>query len=561
MRIWKILRASGVALIVGACGGGGSGGGGAASPPSTTPTVPAGPATLNVTLLPASRELAVPEDTRVTEVVFEAQVSGTATTTVVPDIAFDPAHLATKDGVTSVGGNYRVSLSTLANMPRDASGQVTFRLCQDTACAAVYPGSTKVFSYTSRLQLLDWVTYQRDAQRTGHVPLTVNPARFSKMWEWSVPTPYMIGVATSGDQIYLTSVEASWGTYPTRLHVLNALDGTLKWSFDFGEAHEIGAPTVVGDKVFVTTNVGAAGVPISTTTGYFWCLDRTTPTVLCKFPVTDGVVSPAPAGDRVLRVGGGSPNARLVGVSIATGALTYDSPMGHVMSLNSGVAVAPAGDRAYVYSGIGLQVWNTKIGALEFAIPDPGYDPTLVQTSYASTPVVTSTGDVVALSGPGHGGGLSFLGTTFGHGRSLVSYDIDNRAVRWRTATRYLAAPVAANSVLYVTGYDFRRLSALDERTGKVLWQWEPPLPIFNAPYPVSYFMGPVLALDNIVMVSTHDRIYAVDTTTHQAVWSYDRPGIMAVTRDGVLLILEAHFDSISGVLRSNGKIVAIKMN
>lgn len=371
----------------------------------------------------------------------------------------------------------------------------------------------------------------------------------------------MIGVATSGDQIYLTSIEASSGTYPTKLHVLNASDGSLNLSFDLGEAHEIGAPTVVGGKVFLTTSVGAAGLPISATTGYFWCLDRTAPTVLCKFPVTDGVVSPAPAGDRVLRVGGGSPNARLGGVSIETGAPIYDSPMGHVMSLNSGVAVAPAGDRAYVYSGFGLQVWNTRIGALEFAIPDPLYDPTLVQTTYASTPVVTSTGDVVALSGPSYGGGLSFLGTTYGSGRPLVSYDVVNRAVRWKTAARYLAAPVVANGALYVTGYDLRRLSALDERTGAVLWQWAPPPPIFNAPYPVSYFMGPVLALDNIVLVSTHDRIYAVDTTTHEAVWSYDRPGIMAVNRDGVLLILEAHFDSISGVLRSNGKIVALKMN
>lgn len=523
---------------------------------------------MNVTLSPASRDLFVPEDMRVADVIFDAQVSGAATTPIIPNIAFNPAHLIAKDGITSVGGNYRVSLSTVASIPLGASGQVTFRLCADAGCNVVYPGSTQIFKYTVKLQLLDWSNFQRDARQTGYVPLIADPSRFLKLWEWSDPIPrHLMGVATSGDQIFLTSFAAPYGNYSAKLYALDAADGTLNWSYDFGEYHTISAPATARNKVFLTTHIDATIPPVTppgNSTGHFWCIDQSGPTVRCKHALTtvgdygSPRVSPTPIGDVAVVVAGAS-NARLMAVNLTSGALSYDSPMGH--SMTQGAGVAAAGNRAFVYSGPGLQVWDVVTGSLEFTISDPLYDPSYMQIRYFSTPVITSHGDVVALSGPADSSSLGLFATSFSGRRPLVSYDIANRTVRWKTTEKYLAPPVVANGVLYLTDYDQRKLTALDELTGAVLWTWSPPPPIYNAPFPNSYFMGPIIAIRNMVLVSTHDRIYAVDTITHQTVWSYDHPGIMAVTRTGVLLILEAYTDAIGGVLTSNGNVVAFQLN
>lgn len=62
-----------------------------------------------------------------------------------------------------------------------------------------------------------------------------------------------------------------------------------------------------------------------------------------------------------------------------------------------------------------------------------------------------------------------------------------------------------------------------------------------------------IVATHNLVFVSTDQNVYAIDLTTHQAVWSYPKPGMLAISSRGLLLIS-------TGATISDGNLVAIKL-
>lgn len=62
-----------------------------------------------------------------------------------------------------------------------------------------------------------------------------------------------------------------------------------------------------------------------------------------------------------------------------------------------------------------------------------------------------------------------------------------------------------------------------------------------------------ILVTHNLVFVSTDQHIYAIDLSTHQAVWNIPKSGTLALSRNGVLLIT-------TGATISDGNLVAIKL-
>jgi outer membrane protein assembly factor BamB len=58
---------------------------------------------------------------------------------------------------------------------------------------------------------------------------------------------------------------------------------------------------------------------------------------------------------------------------------------------------------------------------------------------------------------------------------------------------------------------------------------------------------------DNLVFASSSSAVYAIDIATRQAVWSYPRPGMLALSADATLLIA-------TGATASDGGVVAIRL-
>ncbi|MHA2217862.1 MAG: hypothetical protein ACXACY_18155 [Candidatus Hodarchaeales archaeon] len=46
-----------------------------------------------------------------------------------------------------------------------------------------------------------------------------------------------------------------------------------------------------------------------------------------------------------------------------------------------------------------------------------------------------------------------------------------------------------------------------------------------------------MIATKNLLLVSNSIKSYAVDLTTHKTVWSYDIGGLLALSKQGILLI------------------------
>lgn len=89
-------------------------------------------------------------------------------------------------------------------------------------------------------------------------------------------------------------------------------------------------------------------------------------------------------------------------------------------------------------------------------------------------------------------------------------------------------------------------LDALSEANGQVLWSWTPPAGDTS-------FHRNILVTHNLVFVSTDQHVYAIDQSTHQAVWNIPSPGTLALSRNGVLLIT-------TGATISDGNLVEIKL-
>jgi outer membrane protein assembly factor BamB len=62
-----------------------------------------------------------------------------------------------------------------------------------------------------------------------------------------------------------------------------------------------------------------------------------------------------------------------------------------------------------------------------------------------------------------------------------------------------------------------------------------------------------VVVTKNLAFVSTNRAVYAIDLATHQPVWSYPVAGMLAVSGNGMLYIVE-------GSRTTTGRLIAITL-
>jgi hypothetical protein len=210
------------------------------------------------------------------------------------------------------------------------------------------------------------------------------------------------------------------------------------------------------------------------------------------------------------------------------GTQTFFAPMGQTSEWT------PAVDANHVYgytngepgtggSGGGLTVLDPSTGAVQQFITDPTFVNSLYQIQGSA--VLGAPGSVIAANYAG-----SMNNGVGGPSNTLLDFDLALNSIAWKVTGDYPTTPAYNAGVIYVANQRPMRLEARSETDGSLAWSWTPPAAD-------QHFESEVLLTRNIAFVSTDLAIYGIDTTSHQAVWSYPLSGRLALSQNGILYI------------------------
>lgn len=451
--------------------------------------------------------------------------------------------------ITWLGGSkYRIDLRTAPGLAAGTyRGFIDVRVCRESPCVNIIPGANALVAYevivksdgTEWVNTGEWRTHQRNAAHDGYIPVKLKPERFAYKWEWkrstgtSADRNWINAVATDDGQVFVSEDSRAVSTW---LYSLNEADGSLRWKqqFSLPDQPALNPPATAGGKVFLTTTGHGST--------YLW-----------GFNAADGAASSqssfstqwphqlAPTVHKnLVYINGGYYGGTVLAYDFNDGTLKWTQDSGGDDDM-----ATPAVDdnNVYHYDGIGLKVYNAATGASVANINDP-YQPGWGY-SYHASPMLGSADNVIAYSG----GAFSGLGSSSAEqydSRPLVNYSVTGYNTRWRTQKTYLTTPATAGGVIYAGSNNPKSFDAIDEATGQVLWSWVP------GPDDVEFHRN-VVVTKNLAFVSTDRSVYAIDLTTHQPVWSYPVAGMLAVSGNGTLYIVE-------GARTTTGRVIAITL-
>lgn len=530
----KFFLVATVSLLVAACGG--------TAPEATDiktdspafaealkPLLTVSPSSINLSLDVGGTATAELDATYVGRVTRQAHIS----------VAEGEAAFSDKFAVTPLGqGRYTVEVNTAPGLAAGQySGTLTLRMCTESPCVNVIPRTNALVSYqvTVTAPLPEWQTFQGNAAHTGYVPVTLDPARFTQAWEWRRTTTGVLGfineVVTEKGTVFVTDDEYFGAV--TSLYALNEQDGSLRWRHDFSNAPALNPPAV------------ANGVVYAATTGhqntYLWAFRSSDGTPVFQSPFAGQwphVLAPTVHNGRVF-TNGGYYGGGVYAFDAASGAATWSQFAGD----DDMTTPAVDGAYAYHYSGLGLQVYAADTGLPVATIADP-YGP-VQGYSHHGAPMLGSPDHVISFSGGAFSGRASSSTEQFGS-RPLVNFSVQNQATRWRSAASYLTQPAVAKGVVYAGRNNPKSFDALNEATGELLWSWA-------GTASDAEFHRNVVVTDNLAFVSTDRAIHAIDLATRQPVWSYPAPGMLAISSQGMLYIVE-------GARQPTGRLIAIRL-
>jgi outer membrane protein assembly factor BamB len=421
--------------------------------------------------------------------------------------------------------------------------------CRDQACSKMCRGVT-LLPYTVQVHALtnakplaalpgapDWHTVQGSSAHTGYVPVTLNPANFSPRWLWRSPDiqniPEVLEPVTSAGKVFTIAAPAPNIHITPILFALDEATGTVAWqqpildtssdSSSFGLGPLI-PPAIAGDHVYVARTVNILP-PLE---GRF-----------VSFGVANGAPLFAPQNFPELPAEFGDfipPGSTWIRPG-------YMTPRGGSMILNvngDGVRSFAAldqvtGVRTPVWESCALEPDHTQFGG---AIAVDGNDISYVATN--SGLLMPDTCETIASAVPlGNGMGPAVVPATsdviaVGQG-NVVNFDTAAQEVKWSAPATdtdaYYGSPAIAGPTIYLQNSKRVRLEARRESDGAVLWTWQAPWSDDDS------FFGNAVASQNLVFVSTRKAVYAIDTTTHAAVWLYPYPGKLAISASGILYV------------------------
>ena len=417
------------------------------------------------------------------------------------------------------------------------------------------------------ISLQPWSTYQGNAAHTGYVPVILDTDNFAVAWTWPDEEAELVPLnpVAAGDGKVFVTTGGDYG--PHLLTVLNSADGTPLWTKNSDDIYS-------GDIDFINPPAYANGTVYIQSGGYegsfLWMFNANSGEVL---------VNPAPYDNQGAR--NYAPTIYFYddindGVYAAGGYYDVDNYyFGGVYGFNGvtgqglwGLPLTPyeqwtpAVNENYVMAYTG---WYTRYispdlvrteslltvihridspggtaGEVAFTISDPDFvqNPD-DQWSMHLAPVLGGANNVIVING----------------GR-LINFDLAGQTIGWQIpqdendqgdeeekgGKQFSGQPSLANGFIYAVykGY----LHARSENDGSFIWEWQPPLETPSEPQSGESIVTPMIVTDNLIFVSTESTAstesttYAVDLESQTAVWSYPAGGHLALSDDGILLIV-----------------------
>lgn len=523
----RLLIATSALTLLSACGGGGGGGGSNGGTPAIPP---------QISLAMASGSASVTEGRTQTDLTTTATVTGSTSASAVIDLQYDKAVFASVTATAgATSGTYVVTAKTLPDLaPGDYKGNITARLCADTACTTVQ--TSAAYGYDVSVKLADWQTFQRNPAHTGYVRTTLDVTKFAKAWEWAYPNStqyYGTGSLTTAGGNLIVTRSVTTGATGT-VYAVNETTGTVKWSTDIPGIAYQGAAATGNGKVYVP----AIG---SSQNNAVFVFDAATGSYQFKsifYAQWTLPGAPTPYGDQFYLASG------TYGGQVSSHSQTSDDIKWRVMSAGGSAwgGESPAVDDLYVYyyTGRSLNVFDRSTGALQANIDDTlenqyGYD-------YYAAPVLAAPNSVIAFSGYGSG---------YYSGRLITRFDTASKTRLWRTTQGYSIQPAYAKGFIYTAKNSPPRLDVLNESDGSVAWYWVPPIAD-------NTFVGNIIVTDNLVFASTDKAVYAIDIATRKSVWSYPISGELMLSPGYKLYIQPLYNGSSTTNVSSN--VVAISL-
>lgn len=431
---------------------------------------------------------------------------------------------------------------TLPDAPGGYDGSFTATVCRDAACTMPV-GS---FSYNYQLyvegsDLVDaaanatpvltalqplqgaaagWPTVAGNAARTGYLPVTLDPSRFSLRWQWALPAGKQYGLTQPAVAAGRVAVAAAslGGSADTAMFVLNEDNGTVRWQLDgnFSAQVSFSPAALDASRLYTVTN----GTFAATLRAH----DADTGTVQFTTPVNSNFSNDLPpvlAGGSVLMAS----NATGAGVA-AVAASNGQQQWLRTLAGSQPWIPSVSGNLVYQFSGGRLSWFDAATGNPLGSVQDTEWPDALPGGGVSQTITVSDSGLVFVLD------------------RGLAAFDPVAGTVAWseHSSTRiddHVNGVAAQGGTLIVLRQAPLRVEARRPADGTVLWSYRP---YFNAQATAqgsanTSFIGTPVLTDNLVFVSTDLGVYAIDRSSGTPRWFYGKPGHLAISANGTLLI------------------------
>ncbi len=343
----------------------------------------------------------------------------------------------------------------------------------------------------------EWPMFHHDLALSG-CSTSSGPDTNAVLWIYNTNTASLGGIKSSpalaGEVLYI-------GALDSRLYAINAIDGSLIWSFN-ADGIINSSPAVADGKVYFLSEGGT-----------LYALDADTSGVVWQVQVGNGPYdwsSPAVHNGNVFVA---SSTGHVISLNASTGGLNWNTSVGG--HPDGPIAVV----NGKVYSGThNLHTNNSPtLVALDEITGEIiwTYDYYLYHGGGLKGGMVNSNGPAV-VDGDGDGNLEIYFGVYIWLSKSnqAVCLDEANGAEKWTASIggNSTSTPAVHNGRVFI-GSDDGKVYALDAGTGAYICSFETGAPVLAAP----------AVADGKVFFGSLDHIfYAIDETTCELIWSYN---------------------------------------
>jgi outer membrane protein assembly factor BamB len=374
----------------------------------------------------------------------------------------------------------------------------------------------------------DWEGFNGNGAHTGFVPLTLDPASFTRRFSRVSPdNTHVANMALADGKLFLISHDVS----KVANAPVNPLLQGLREADNTQALRVAGSPAAYylnlaasAQQVLVTSSE-SSGRLLSSFDSSSGALRYTHNDSYSRLVSSSNVMAPTVAGGMVCANNG--TDGELQCLDAASGALLWRASLRSLVDpVYQDTAPAISDTQVLTNQNATFSAFNRANGSLVFSLPVPGPASGSIQTTHLLNQAVVAVDANSAL--------LLDRRNNDGTARdnTLSMVDLATRKIRWQAAGQFTAHPVAAQGVVYVGNQKTQALEARDVTSGALLWSWALPLQDDDG------FGENLVVTNNLLFVPGKHNTYAIDLATHQSRWSYHFAGKLALSSQGVLYIL-----------------------